>query len=50
MKYFSLIIAPLTQLTQKEVKFERDEQCEQNFQELKSRLITAPVFTLPTMS
>ena len=29
--HFSLIVAPLTWLTQKRVKFEWDEQCEQNF-------------------
>ena len=32
----------------KRVKFEWDEKCEQSFQELKNRLITAPVLTLPT--
>ena len=30
------------------MKFEWDEKFEQSFQELKNRLITAPVFTLPT--
>ena len=29
-------------------KFEWDEQCEQNFQELKNCLFTTPVLTLPT--
>ena len=48
MEYFSLIVVPLTRLTQKEVKFEWDNQCEHNFQELKNCLISAPVFTLPT--
>ena len=49
MEHVSLIDAPLTRLTRKRVKFERDEQCEQNFQELKNRLILAPVLTLLTI-
>ena len=49
MEHFSLIIALLTRLTLKGVKFEWDEQCEQNFQELKDRLITTPVLTLSTI-
>ena len=48
MEYFSLIAAPLTRLTRKSVKFEWDEQCEQNFQELNNRLIIVPVLTLST--
>ena len=39
----------MTQLTQKGVKFEWDDQCEQNFQELKNRLISAPILTLSTI-
>ena len=35
---------------QKEVKFEWNEKCEQSFQELKARLTTAPVLTMPTES
>ena len=38
----------MTRLTQKRVKFEWDEKCEQSFQELKNCLITALVFTLLT--
>ena len=48
VEHFSLISSPLTQLTQKGVKFEFDEQCELNFQELKNRLIIALVLTLLT--
>ena len=48
MEYFSLISARFTRLTRKGVKFEWDEKCEQSFQELKNRLITALVLTLPT--
>ena len=46
---FSLIAAPLTRLTRKGVKFDWDDKCEQRFQELKNRLVTAPVFVLPTV-
>ncbi|KAH0729411.1 hypothetical protein KY289_000599 [Solanum tuberosum] len=44
---FSSIASPSTKLTQKTVKFQWSEACENNFQELKKRLITAPVLTLP---
>ena len=45
---FSCIATHLTQLTQKNVKFEWKEECEKNFQELKQRLITAPMLTIPS--
>ncbi|WP_223677331.1 hypothetical protein, partial [Escherichia coli] len=44
---FSFISFPLTKLTQKTLKFQWFEACEKNFQELKKRLTTAPVLTLP---
>ena len=44
---FSLIAAPLTRLTRKGVKFDWDDKCERSFQELKDRLVTAPVLVLP---
>ncbi|KAH0656975.1 hypothetical protein KY285_031857 [Solanum tuberosum] len=44
---FSSISSPLTKLTQKTVKFQWSEACEKNFQELKKKLTTAPVLTLP---
>ncbi|CAL2228371.1 unnamed protein product [Prunus armeniaca] len=47
---FSSIAAPLTRLTKKDVKHEWTEECEQSFQELKKRLITAPVLALPDNS
>ncbi|KAH0694961.1 hypothetical protein KY285_022058 [Solanum tuberosum] len=47
VEVFSTIASPLTKLTQKTVKFQWSEACEKNFQELKKRLITAPVLTLP---
>ena len=49
VEHFSLISAPLTRFTQKWIKFEWDEKCEQSFQELKNRLIIALVLTLPTI-
>ena len=36
----------MTRLTQKAVKFEWSEECEQSFQELKRRLVSAPVLAL----
>ncbi|XP_070046048.1 uncharacterized protein [Nicotiana tomentosiformis] len=45
---FSSFAAPLTKLTQKAVKFQWSYACEQSFQELKKRLTTTPVLTLPT--
>ena len=45
---FSRIAAPLTRLTQKGIKFEWSEVCEQSFQELKQRLVSAPILTIPT--
>ncbi|KAL5583538.1 hypothetical protein UlMin_015980 [Ulmus minor] len=44
---FSRIFVPLTQLTKKEVKFIWDDQCEATFQELKKRLTSAPIVTIP---
>ena len=46
---FSLIAAPLTRLTRKGVKFDWDDKCERSFQELKNRLVTAPVLVLSTV-
>src|SRR6516165_5176268 len=45
---FSTIAVPLTRLTQKRVKFEWNEDCERSFQELKQRLVSAPILTLPS--
>ncbi|CAL5378690.1 unnamed protein product [Camellia sinensis] len=44
---FSLLAAPLTHLTRKNTKFEWTENCEKSFQELKKRLTSAPVLTIP---
>jgi hypothetical protein len=44
---FSTIASPLTKLTRKEVRFIWSKECEESFQELKRRLILAPVLALP---
>ncbi|XP_043710365.1 uncharacterized mitochondrial protein AtMg00860-like [Telopea speciosissima] len=47
IKNFSKISAPMTRLTQKGVKFEWSDEYEKNFQDLKQRLISASVLTIP---
>ena len=47
IKDFSKIAAPLTQLTRKTVPFVWSEECETSFQELKDKLVTAPMLTMP---
>ena len=44
---FSQLAAPMTRLTQKEVKLEWNDLCEKAFQELKMRLTTAPIMIVP---
>ncbi|XP_052197296.1 uncharacterized mitochondrial protein AtMg00860-like [Diospyros lotus] len=44
---FSKLAGPLTQLTRKGTKFEWTEKCETSFEELKKRLVNAPVLTIP---
>ncbi|XP_070003110.1 uncharacterized protein [Nicotiana sylvestris] len=44
---FSILASPLTKLMQKAVKFQWYDACERSFQELKSRLTTTTVLTLP---
>src|SRR5262249_26146376 len=44
---FSKIAKPITQLTQKNERFEWNEKREQAFQELKKRLVFAPILVLP---
>ena len=43
---FSSIAAPLTRLTRKGVSFQWSEECESSFQDLKSRLTSAPILTI----
>ncbi|GAV85055.1 hypothetical protein CFOL_v3_28495, partial [Cephalotus follicularis] len=47
IKGFLKLATPLTQLTQKKSSFVWDDSCEASLQELKSRLISAPVLALP---
>ncbi|XP_049351862.1 uncharacterized protein LOC125816315 [Solanum verrucosum] len=44
---FASISAPLTKLTQKEVKFQWSDACEKSFQELKNKFTSTPVLVLP---
>ena len=43
---FSSIAAPLTRLTRKGVSFQWSEECESSFQDLKSKLTSAPILTI----
>uniref|UniRef100_A0A6N2LYN7 Reverse transcriptase n=1 Tax=Salix viminalis TaxID=40686 RepID=A0A6N2LYN7_SALVM len=47
---FSKIAKPLTNLMKKNAKFQWTDACEKSFQELKQRLVTAPVLTIPSES
>nr|CAN81227.1 hypothetical protein VITISV_038888 [Vitis vinifera] len=47
---FSKISLPLTRLTQKGIKFEWSNDCEISFQELKNKLVTTPILTIPSSS
>ena len=47
VEVFSSIASPLTRLTMKMVKFQWLDDCEKSFAELKTRLTTTPVLTLP---
>ncbi|KAA0036185.1 reverse transcriptase [Cucumis melo var. makuwa] len=47
---FSRIATPLTQLTRKGAPFVWSKACEDNFQNLKQKLVTAPVLTVPNGS
>ena len=44
---FSRIAVPLTKLTQKKEKFVWTDQCEESFQRLKKKLVSAPLLALP---
>ncbi|XP_062118053.1 uncharacterized mitochondrial protein AtMg00860-like [Humulus lupulus] len=44
---FSQISMPLTKLTRKDLKFVWDDNCKEAFRELKQRLTTVPVLTVP---
>jgi hypothetical protein len=44
---FSNLSGPLTTLTKKNAHFKWNDKCEASYQELKKRLVTAPVLVLP---
>jgi ribonuclease HI len=46
---FSKISKPMTELLEKDKKFEWTSACEASFQELKKRLTTAPILVMPDM-
>ena len=46
---FSKVAKPMTELLKKDKKFAWSEGCELSFQELKKRLVTAPVLCLPDL-
>jgi hypothetical protein len=49
IKGFSKISKPMTELLEKDKKFEWSPTCEASFQELKKRLTTAPILVMPNM-
>jgi ribonuclease HI len=49
IKGFSKISKPMTELLEKDKKFEWTSACEASFQELKKRLTTAPILVVPDM-
>ena len=48
IKDFSKISRPLCRLLEKDTKFDFDESCRSAFEEIKSRLISAPIMLTPT--
>ncbi|KAK1677501.1 hypothetical protein QYE76_038349 [Lolium multiflorum] len=47
---FSSIARPMTQLLKKDKKFEWTDKCEESFQQLKSRLTSAPILVMPDIT
>jgi hypothetical protein len=47
IKGFSTLATPMTRLLRKDVPFVWNDKCEKSFQELKRRLMTAPILILP---
>ena len=47
VKNFARIASPMTELLKKDTPYSWSEQCEQAFQSLKNRLITAPILVAP---
>jgi hypothetical protein len=49
IKGFLKVSKPMTELLEKDKKFEWTSTCEASFQELKKRLTTAPILVMPDM-
>ena len=47
IKDFSKIAKPLCRLLEKDTKFNFDESCQNSFEEIKSRLVEAPIMEKP---
>ena len=47
IKNFSKIARPLCRLLEKETKFNFDESCQSSFEEIRSRLVEAPIMAKP---
>lgn len=47
---YAQIASPLYQLLQKDIKFQWTLECEKSFQELKSKLVNAPILQMPDMA
>ena len=47
IKDFSKISRPLCRLQEKDANFDFDESCRSTFDEIKSRLVTAPIMLTP---
>ena len=47
IKDFSKISRPLCRLLEKDAEFDFDESCKYAFEEIKSRLVTAPIMATP---
>ena len=50
IKDFSKISRPLCRLLENDAKFEFDEACKSAFEEIKSRLVIAPIMAIPDWS
>ena len=47
IKYFSKVTKPLSNMLNKDVAFVFNEECMKAFNDLKTRLVSAPVITIP---
>ena len=47
LRIFQRIVKPMMELLKKDTKFNWTEDCEASFQELKKRLVSAPLLILP---